>query len=137
MQEYRNTGIIELIKQSKQTYDQHHFEENKKDSKTISQGIHEIISSTKNKKGGNASAITADDNTIIDPIKIAESFNNLFTSIGANLQKKIPPTMEPFTDYLEKPNFIKAPATPEEICDLIHILNQARALVLIVFPLKS
>ena len=45
--------------------------------------------------------------------------------------------METFTNYLEKPKFIIAPATPEEISDLIHILNPARVLVLIVFPLKS
>ena len=61
---YRNK-IIELIRQSKQIYYQHHFEQNKKDSKTIWQGIHEITSSTKNKKGGNVSAIIADD-TITD-----------------------------------------------------------------------
>ena len=82
---YRNK-IIELIRQSKQTFYQHHFEQNKKDSKTIWQSIHEIISSTKNKKGGDVTAIIADDNTIIDPIEIAENFNNFFTLIGANLQ---------------------------------------------------
>ena len=46
---YRNK-IIQLIRQSKQTYYQYHFVQNKKDSKTIWQGIHEIIPSTKNKK---------------------------------------------------------------------------------------
>ena len=48
---YRNK-TIELIRQSKQTYYQHHFDQNKQDSKTIWQGINEI-SSRKNKKGGN------------------------------------------------------------------------------------
>ena len=48
---YRNK-IIELIRKSKQTHYQHHFQQNKKDSKTIWQGIHEIIFSTKNKKTG-------------------------------------------------------------------------------------
>ena len=33
---------------------------------------HQIISSTKNKKGGNVSAIIADDNTLTNPIEIAE-----------------------------------------------------------------
>ena len=46
--------IIELIRQSKQTYFQHYFEKNKKDSKTIRQGIREIISSRKNKNSSNA-----------------------------------------------------------------------------------
>ena len=46
---YRNK-IIELIRQSKETHYQHHFEQNKKDSKTIWQGIHKIISSRKKQK---------------------------------------------------------------------------------------
>ena len=40
------------------------------------------------KKGGNVSGIIADDNTITGPTEIAENFNNFFTSIGKNLQKK-------------------------------------------------
>ena len=95
---YRNK-VIELIRQSKQTYYQHYFEQNKKDSKTIWQGIHEIISSRKNKNGGNVSAIISDDNTITNPVEIAQNFNNFFTSIGTNLQKKILPTKKNFTDY--------------------------------------
>ena len=79
------------MNQSKQTYYQRYFEQNKKDSKTIWQGIHEIISSRKNKNNSNISAIISDDNTITDPIEIAQNFNNFFTSIVTNLQKKIPP----------------------------------------------
>ena len=79
------------MNQSKQTYYQRYFEQNKKDSKTIWQGIHEIISSRKNKNDSNISAIISDDNTITDPIEIAQNFNNFFTSIVTNLQKKIPP----------------------------------------------
>ena len=98
---YRNR-IIELIRQSKQTYCQRYFEQNKKVFKTIWQGIHEIISSRKNKNSGNVSAIISGDNTITDPVEIAQNFNNFFTSVGANLQKKISPTKENFTDYLKK-----------------------------------
>ena len=100
---YRNK-IIELIRQSKKTYYQHYFQQNKKDSETIWQGIHKIISSRKNKNGGNVSAIISDDNTIINPVEIAQNFNNFFTSIDTNLQKKIPPTKKNFTDYLKKTN---------------------------------
>ena len=94
--------IIEIIRQSKQTYYQRYFEQNKKDSKTIWQGIHEIISSRKNKNGSNVSAIISDGNTITDPIEIPQNFNNFLTSIGKNLQKKIPPTKKDVTDYLKK-----------------------------------
>ena len=115
---YRNK-IIELIRQSKRTYYQRYFEQNKKDSKTIWRGIHEIISSRKNKNG-----------SITDEIEIAQNFNNFFTSIGPNLQKKIPPTQKNFKDYLKKPNsenFIIAPTTSDEISDLIHNLKSSKS----------
>ena len=41
---------IELTRQSKQTYYQRYFEQNRKDSKTIWRGIHEIISSRKKQR---------------------------------------------------------------------------------------
>ena len=136
---YRNK-IIELIRQSKETYYQHYFDQNKKKSK-IWQGIHELISSRKNRNGGDVSAIISDDNNnITDPVEIAQNFNDLFTSLGTNLQKKIPPTKKNFTDYLKKPNsenFTIAPTTSDEIRDLIHNLKSAKVLVLIAFPLKS
>ena len=135
---YRNK-IIELIRQSKKTYYQRYFEQNKKDSKTIWQGIHEIISSRKNKNGGNVSAIISDDNTITDPVEIAQNFNNFFTSIGTNLQKKIPPTKKNFTDYLKKPNsenFTIAPTTSDEISDLIHNLKSSKSVGPYSIPTK-
>ena len=39
----------------------------------------------KKTKGSNVSAIIAEDNTITDPIEIAENFNNFFTSICTKL----------------------------------------------------
>ena len=54
--------------------------------------------SRKHKKGWNASAIIADDNTITDLIELAQNFNNFFASIGIKLQKKLPPTKRTFID---------------------------------------
>ena len=54
------------------------------------------------------------DDTITGPIKMAKKFNNFFTSLGTNLQKKIPLTKKTFTDYLKtlnSKNFIIAPTT--------------------------
>ena len=85
---HRNKTIV-LIGESKHTYYQHLFEQNKKDFKTIWKGIHEIMFSTENKMGSNVSVIIAVDNTIT--FEIVENFNNFFTSIGTNLQEKIPP----------------------------------------------
>ena len=79
----------------------------KKIPKKIWQGIHKIISSRKKNDGNN-------DDTITGPIKMAKKFNNFFTSLGTNLQKKIPLTKKTFTDYLKtlnSKNFIIAPTT--------------------------
>ena len=83
-------------------------------------------------KSGNVSAIIADDNNIIDPSEIAQNFNNFFTSVGTNLQKKIPPTKKNFTDYLKKPNsenFIIAPTTSDEISDLTKIMKISKEII--------
>ena len=48
--------------------------------------------------------VIANDNTKIDPIKIADILNSSFTFIGRNLQNKIPSTKKTFPDYLNKPN---------------------------------
>ena len=45
------------------------------------EGIHEIISSGKNKKSSNVSTIITDNNIITDPNELAENFNNFFTAI--------------------------------------------------------
>ena len=135
---YRNE-IIELIRQRKQTYYQRYFEQNKKDSKAIWQGIHEVISFTINKDGGNVSVIIADVNTITDSIEIEQNFNNFLTSTGTNLQRKIPPSKKNFIDYLKKPNsenFFKAPTTSDEISDLINSLKSKKSIGPYSIPTK-
>ena len=79
--------LIELRKLSKQSYYQKYFKENKKSSKKTWEGIDEIISSRKAEKDGSVSATIADGTIMTDPTKTAESFNNFFTSIGANLRR--------------------------------------------------
>ena len=57
---------------------------------------------------------------------IAEHFNKFFIEIGINIQNKISPTKNYYTDYLLNPNkerFLIAPATDEEISDITSDLN--------------
>ena len=80
------------------------------------------------------------DNTITYPIEIAENFNNFFTSVSTNLQKKIPPTTNTFTDYLKKKNsenFTIAAATADEINDLIHNLKSSESVGPYSIPTKT
>ena len=68
------------------------------------------------------STIIVDGNTITAPTEMAENFNNFFTSIGKNLQKKIHATKKTFTDYLKTlnlENFTIDLTSADEISDLI------------------
>ena len=93
-----------------------------------------IISSRKNKN-----EVISDDNTVTDPIEIAQNFYNFFISIGTNLQKNIPPTKKNFIDYLKKPNhgnFMMALTTSDEISDLIHNLKSSKSVDPYSIPTK-
>ena len=135
---YRNK-ITELLRISRQTYYQKYFEKNKKNSKRLWQGIHEIISSQKSKKDSSISTIIVDGNTITAPTEMAENFNNFFTLIGKNLQEKIPPTKKTFTDYLKTPNienFTIGLTSADEISDLICSLDSSKSVSPCSIPTK-
>ena len=67
--------IIELLKTSKQRYYQKYFEEIKKRSETLWNGIHEIIYSKK-KKSSTPSSLLTDGKIIINQQNIAETSTN-------------------------------------------------------------
>ena len=48
--------------------------------------------------------IRYNDDIVEDPESIANTFNNLFSSIGTNLAEGIPPSAKHFSDYLGTPN---------------------------------
>ena len=96
--------IADLIKINRKSHYQKCFEENKRNSKAILQGIHNIIYSKKSNRINTPSSLLIEANTITDSQDISEHFNNFFTSIGQDLQKNIAPTKKPFSDYLKAPN---------------------------------
>ena len=83
---YKNK-IAEWLRISKQTYRLKYFEKNKKNSNRIWQVIHETVSSRIIKKDSSISTIIVYGNFITDPTEMAENFNDIFKSIGKNLQK--------------------------------------------------
>ena len=118
---YRNK-IVDLIEINTKSHYQKFFEENKRNSKAIWQGIHNIIYSKKSNRINTPSSLLIEGNTINDSQDISEHFNKFFTSIGQDLQKNIAPTNKHFSDYLKAPNtdiFYISTTTPKEISDLI------------------
>ena len=70
---------------------------------------------------------------------MAENFNNLFTSIGKSLQKKIPLTKKTVTDYLKTPkveNFAIGLTSADEISDLIYSLDSSKSVGPCSIPTK-
>ena len=125
---YRNK-IVDLLRVNRKRHYQKYFEENKKSSRALWQGIHDIVYSKKSKKNNTPSSLLIDGKTITNPKDMAESFNNFFTSIGAKLQSNIPPTRRHYFDYLKHPNpetFFISPTTPDEIENIIKSLKSSK-----------
>ena len=125
---YRNK-IVDLLRVNRKCHYQKYFEENKKSSRALWQGIHDIVYSKKSKKNNTPSSLLIDGKTITNPKDMAESFNNFFTSIGAKPQSKIPPTRRHYFDYLKHPNseaFFISPTTPDEIKNIIKSLKSSK-----------
>ena len=99
---YRNK-IVDLLKITKEAYYKNYFQESRKNSRALWSGINEIIYSKKSSKTIPPSSISVEGKTISDPQNIAENFNNFFTSIGKNIQKKIFPTKKHFSNFLKDP----------------------------------
>ena len=96
--------MVDLIRGNRKLHYQKYFEENKRNSKAILQGIHNVIYSKKSNRINTLSSLLIEGNTITDSQCISEHFNNIFTSIGQDLQKNIAPTKKRFSDYLKAPN---------------------------------
>ena len=75
-------------------------------------------------------SLIQDGKIITDQKRIAEHFNNFFTSIGKKLQKKTPPTKKHFSSFLKNPNNLTifiTPTTIEEINELISDLKASKS----------
>ena len=83
---YRNK-IVDYIKISRKSHYEKFFEENKRNSKAIWQGIHDIIYFKKNNRINTPSPLLIEGNTIIDSQDISEHFDNFFISTGQDLKK--------------------------------------------------
>ena len=97
--------------------------------KNIWKSINSIIN-TKSKTYSSPTCIINNNETITDPKHIANSFNNFFTTIGKNIQSKIRPSNQTFTNYLKNPcesYLFITPTTPSEIFDIISNLKSTKS----------
>ena len=100
---YRNK-TVDLINVNRKSHYQNFLEENKRSSKARCQEVHNIIYFKKSSRNNTLSSLLIEGNTITDSQDISKHFDNVFTTIGQDLQKNIAPTKKHFPDYLKDPN---------------------------------
>ena len=118
--------INELIHLSKKNHFSKFFTKYSNDSKKVWEGIKSIIS-IKSNNNLSPNCIAVNNNLIEDPKKIANHFNDYFTSIADNILKKEKrPIFKTFKDYLPNPNeqtFVFQDCDPYEIMQIIKKLK--------------
>ena len=78
--------------------------------------------------------LSQNDESITDPIKLANIFNNFFRTIAAKTKSKIKFSKKDFSDFLKTKNL--DPATKEDICNIISSLNPNKSTGPLSIPLK-
>ena len=121
---YRNL-LSTLLKRAKEKYFTIFFNENIKDIKKTWKGIKTLVS-MKQKNNDTPSLITKDEKYINDPVSIANTFNNFFTSVAEIVHSKIKFSNKSFKNFLSSEindSFKITSTSREEICKIISSLN--------------
>ena len=121
--------LSSLIKQVKSEYYENLFEENKSNIKQTWKEIKKIVNLNK-KINISPESIKKGDSFIHGEKEIANEFNSFFTSIGNNINNKIPQTEKGFKDYMGNPqteNFRLTPTTSLEISKIIMSIKLSKS----------
>ena len=100
----------------------------KKNSKIIWSTFKDIIGKNKNKNYFRK--ILDGSNELTSEYEIANAFNNYFSSIGPNLDSKLPKINKNHSDFMTPilpQTFFLNPTTPDEICGLIYKLKKKKS----------
>ena len=125
---YRNL-LSTLLKRAKENYFTNFFNDNIKDIKKTWKGIKTLVS-MKQKNNDTPSLITKDEKYINDPVSIANTFNNLFTSVFEIVHSKIKFPNKSFRNFLSSEindSFIITSTNKGEIYKIISSLNSNKS----------
>ena len=128
---YLRNNITKLKRDAKKKYYKEYFEFNRSKIATIWKGIKSIV---KIKATSRKDITLTDDDgkDTTNPSKIANIFNNFFVNIGPEIDKTIPTLNSDFQKYLTSidgsETFFLIPTFPNEIFDIINLLNNNKAL---------
>ena len=119
--EFRNK-VVALCRASKKSYFRNYFSENCDNSKKTWQGIKSIIN-IKPASKSELNSLLIDNEISTDPVSIANSFNNYFSSIARKLQAKIYPPKEDFSTYLKNRNEHSLFIIPTDKYEVMKIID--------------
>ena len=126
---YRN-HLTTLLRITKDEYYKTHFQENKKDLKTVWKTIKEIIN-VKTKNDVPINSLLIGETITTNAKLIANHFNTFFTSVAAKLNEKIVKAKKPFSHYLGQitdETIFLSPTTPADIESLINCIKPNKAI---------
>ena len=115
-----------MKRERKINYYKNFFEMNKANTSKIWKGTRSLVKINSSSKK-DIKIIDNKGRKIINPISIANYFNDFFVNIGCKIDKKIPRTEANFHDYMkhikcDKTFFFK-PVIPQEICEIINLFD--------------
>ena len=125
---YRNL-LSTLLKRDKEKYFTNFFNKNIKDIKKTWKGIKTLVS-MKQKNNDTPSLITKDEKYINDPVSIANTFNNFFTSIAEIVHSKFKFSNKSFNKFLSSEindSFLITSTNKEEIYKIVTFLNSNKS----------
>ena len=118
--------ILSLTRKSKANHFNNFFQENKLNLFKTWEAIRKIINVT-TKRSKEINCIQFGNKTINSPTKIANDFNNHFTSIAEKIEENLKKSKFNYSKYLSKPNeyssFIKPTNTEEVLCEITKLEN--------------
>ena len=122
---YKRNMIILLLRKSKKDYYARYFTDNKTNIKETWQGIKNIINLNKKSKT-NINKIKTSNGYLTNKKDIATEFNNFFSTIGNNIDKKTPRTTKKFTEYLPDRNNNQLLLSTVDSQEIINLINQIK-----------
>ena len=124
---YRNT-LNRILRLAKRNYYYQVLNENKSDLKKVWNVVNELTYNKKRCNVGPSQATTAAGDTVSDPQKIAEEFNNFFVNISKSMAYSISRDNSIISRTSSKrSNTFLFPSSPKEVFNVIKAFNENKA----------
>ena len=113
-----------MVTQKKKEHMQRQFQKHQNNIRKIWQLMKNLLGKARNKFYSTSS--NCNDVLMSEPVEIANSFNDHFSTIAKKLIDKLPSSPNKFTDYLPPPNSSSMFMSPSNIIEIKRLINQLK-----------